>query len=136
MNDTLAQAVAAIIQYLGPSPILLFLAVMGLVPSLVAIWLNQQQNNRIENLVTLFTKQMNESEQRYENNVVLVKDYETLVRNQQTSIDKLIDFISAVNGTQQTLVEYIKNNWWCPVLKDPTMLRERERMRNEPGRTD
>lgn len=122
MDNVFAQTVAALIQHLGATPILLFLAVMGLGPWIVQIWTSKQQDKRIGKIVDLFVKQMAESEKRYENNIQLVKNYESLVVSQRETNEKLIDLITISTSTLQTMVEYVKNNWWCPATKDPSIL--------------
>lgn len=122
MSDLVAQSIAGIIQYLGATPILLFFIVMGLAPWIVTIWSTRQQDKRVAKIVDLLTKQMGESEQRYENNVQLVRNYEALVIAQRETNEKLVDLITISTGTLQSMVEYVKNNWWCPATKDPSFL--------------
>jgi hypothetical protein len=129
MNEALAQALASIIGYLGAYPILLFLAVMGLGPWVMMIIVSRQQDKRqtkdIQRQIAAFERQDKRFEQvvrMYEDNVALVRSYEIHVSNQRETNDKLIDLVAISTSTQQTLVDYIKNNWWCPVSKDPGLL--------------
>jgi len=140
MTEVLAQGLASIIQYLGATPVLLAVTVWVLGPMVAVVWvvykLGRQaaisnattdrrmqdvfarQDERFEQVVKMFEHGV----QMYKDNVQLVKEYERHVDSQRETNDKLIDLVSISTATQQTLVEYIKNNWWCPVAKDPRLL--------------
>lgn len=116
MNETLAQGIAAIIQYLGATPILLFFAVMGLTPWISMILIEYKRDKRD---AKIFSRQ----DQRFEQVVKMYEDNVGLVKAQQDTNNNLIDLVTVSTGTQQTLVDYIKNNWWCPIAKDPGLLK-------------
>lgn len=140
MNEALAHGIATIIQYLGGTPVLLAIVTLGIGPMLAVVWVvyklgrqatlnNAEQNRRMQEVFDRqdhrfeqVVKMFDQSVQMYKDNVQLVHEYERHVDNQHDTNDKLIDLVSISTSTQQTLVEYIKNNWWCPVAKDPRML--------------
>lgn len=136
MNEAMAQALASIIQYLGATPILLFFAIMGLAPWASLIWLEHKRGKRDEKVFGRQDQRFEQVVKMYEDNVSLVKSYDTHVVNQREISDKLIDLVAISTGTQQTLVDYIKNNWWCPVSKDPSLIRTLKERANESGRAD
>lgn len=110
---------AYILERLGTSPILIFLAIMGLGPWIATIWVNHRQDKRMGKLVDLFTKQMADSEHRYENNVQLVKNYEAFTESSQKINDDLQNLVILTTSTMQTLVDHIKNNLFCPFMRPP-----------------
>lgn len=132
MNEALAQALASIIGYLGAYPILLFLAVMGIGPWVMMIIVSRQQDKRqtkdIARQVAAFERQDKRFEQvvrMYEDNVALVKSYESHVMFQHDTNDKLIELVAISTSTQQQLIEtnknsasaimrMIENNEYCP----------------------
>jgi hypothetical protein len=120
MNEALAQSLTSIIAYLGATPILLFAAVMGLGPWIAMIWITRQQDKR---LIKVFERQDIRFEQvvrMYEDNVDLVTAHQNLAVSQRETNEKLIDLVAVSTGTQQTLVDYIKNNLFCPLVKQRT----------------
>jgi len=134
MTDALAQGIAAIIQHLGTTPILLAITVWVLGPLAAVVWvvfklnkivgrISSEQGTRMQNVFDRQDQRFEQVVQMYKDNVALVKDYEKHVESQRDTTDKLIDLIAVSTGTQQTLVDYIKNNWWCPVSKDPSLIK-------------
>ena len=131
MSDVLAQTLAALIQYLGATPILLFFAALILGPMSAMVW-SIWKMNKILGKITIeqrtsmqlvFDRQDKRFEQvvrMYEDNVDLVKDYEKHVGSQRDVTEKLIDLIAVSTGTQQTLVDYIRNNLFCPLVRQRT----------------
>ena len=128
MNQALAEALAAIIQFLGGTPVLLFLTIVIIGPMVSVVWIVFKLNKIVgkisieqrAGMQQVFERQDKRFEQvvrMYEDNVALVKSYEQHVLNQRETNDKLIDLVSISTATQQTLVEYIKNNLFCPLVK-------------------
>jgi preprotein translocase subunit YajC len=109
MNEVLAQSLASIIAYLGATPILLFLTVMGLGPWVMIIYISRQQDKRMSKMIAM-----------YENNVTLVKSYEGLTASVIKINDNLQDLVILTTSTMQTLVEHIKSNLFCPLVKQST----------------
>ncbi len=139
MNEALAQALAAIVQYLGGTPVLLFTALILLGPMAAVIWVVYKLNRIVGKITAdaaastamVFERQDKRFEQvvrMYEDNVALVKNYERHVANQRETNDKLIDLVAISTGTQQQLVEtsksnvaaimkMIENNEYCPYTR-------------------
>ena len=135
---TVAQVVSTVIEKLGATPILLFFTIIFIVPWASFVWSSYKMNRAMNTISSDWDKRMSEVFRRqdtrfeqvvrmYEDNVSLVKSYEMLVANHHEANDKLIELVSVSTGTQQTLVEYIKNNWWCPVSKDPSLIKRLQR---------
>lgn len=134
MNEALAQALASVIQYLGGTPVLLFLAIVIIGPMIAVVWIvfklnrivgeiSTEQGERMQSAFERQDQRFEQVVQMYRDNVALVKDYESHVTSHRETNNRLIDLVSISTATQQTLVDYIKNNWWCPVSKDPSILR-------------
>ncbi len=143
MNEALAQGISAVIQYLGPSPVLFTIVILGIAPWAAVVWAiiklsralgkisselttqsqqsSTEQNTRMQQVFERQDQRFEQVVKMYEDNVDLVKAHQSLVENQRETNDKLIDLVSISTSTQQTLVEYIKNNWWCPIAKDPAL---------------
>jgi hypothetical protein len=139
MNEILAQGLAAIITYLGPTPILFIILLLGLGPIGAVVWIVFKLNKIVGKITTaqnehntaVFERQDKRFEQvvrMYENNVTLVKNYERHVDNQRETNDKLIDLVAISTATQQQLVEtsksnatalmkMIENNEYCPYAR-------------------
>lgn len=139
MNEALAQALAAVIQYLGATPVLLFAAVVIVGPMVSVVWIVFKLNKIVSKIsaaqsahnAAVFERQDKRFEQvvrMYEDNVALVKNYERHVTNQRETNDKLIDLVAISTATQQQLVEtsksnatalmkMIENNEYCPLTR-------------------
>jgi len=109
-----AQILGALIDKLGPTPILLFLAIVPLAPWVSILWITRIQHDRQD-------KRFEEVVSMYERNVELVKNHEKINENLQ-------ELIIVMTSTMQTLVEYIKNNLFCPFMRPP------ERAKQDQGR--
>jgi hypothetical protein len=116
--------IVELISKLGTTPILLFLAVVILGPSVtiaVAIWMmnkmvgkmQKKQDDRMTLILERQDKRFEQVVRMYEDNIYLVKSHETLS-------EKLQDLVILTTSTLQTLVEYIKNNIFCPLVKQRT----------------
>lgn len=103
-----AGLVAQVVTYLGSTPILLFFAVVILFPTAVQIWANYKQDKRLAQVIKM-----------YETNVKLVENYESLTASMQKVLEDQQDLIILITGTMQTLVDHIKNNLYCPLMRPP-----------------
>ena len=103
-----AQVVATIIDKLGTTPVLLFLTLLLLGPWAALIWISKSQARRFEEVVEM-----------YRSNVQLVKSYEGLAASSQKITDNLQDLVILTTSTMQTLVDHIKSNLFCPMMKIP-----------------
>ena len=138
MSDILAQFFEVIISHFGPYPLLLFLSIMGLAPFAAVVWIVWRlpklvnkvmaiQDDRMNSVFERQDKRFEQVVKMYEDNVELVKDYQTHVLNQRETNDKLIDLVSISTSVQQTLVDYIKTNMFCPLVKQSTKHNKIER---------
>jgi len=108
-----AQILGALIDKLGPTPLLLFLAVVPLAPWAATIWMTRKQ---LESQTKVFARQDKRFEDvvsMYERNVELVKSHEKINEHLQ-------ELIMVTTSTLQTLVEHIRNNLYCPLVRQKT----------------
>lgn len=103
-----AQIVGTIIDKLGATPILLFLAILLLGPWAALIWISRSQGKRFEEVVEM-----------YKSNVQLVKNYESFTTASMKISESLQDLVILTTSTMQTLVDHIKSNLFCPMMKPP-----------------
>ncbi len=115
-----AQIVATIIDKLGTTPILLFLALVLVGPWIVMIWISRQQDRRMGKALAQHAQQFSEAIEMYKSNVSLVKNYEEFTKAIETIVDKQQDLILLVSTTMQTLVDHIKSNLFCPFVRQST----------------
>ena len=131
MGDLLSGVITNLITYFGATPVLLFLTVASVGDIAAVVWvvyklgriMANTNSEHTESMSKVFDRQDRRFEQvvrMYEDNVALVKSYETHVSNQCITNDKLIDLVSISTATQQTLVEYIKHNLFCPLVRQRT----------------
>jgi hypothetical protein len=133
MNEAqiLAQALSSLIQYLGGTPVLLFLALVIVGPMITVVWIvykldriqGKTTTEQEARMTSVFKRQDDRFEQvvqMYRDNISLVKSYEAHVTNQRETNDKLIDLVAVSTDTQATMVAYIKNNLFCPLVKQRT----------------
>jgi hypothetical protein len=142
MPETTTQIIAQVISYLGTTPVLLTLVLLILGPMAAVVWvvwrlpklvikIAAKQDDRMQSVFDRQDQRFEQVVNMYKDNVQLVKDYERHVIAYRETNDKLLDLIAVSTGTQQTLVDYVKNNWWCPVSKDPGLLNHMKERRHE-----
>ncbi len=108
--ETGTQIIAYIITALGTTPMLLFLSLVLLGPWVVIIWISRQQDKRMSKVFERQDKRFEEVVGMYEANVLLVKNHEKINENLQ-------DLVILTTSTMQTLVDHIKSNLFCPLMK-------------------
>lgn len=109
----MAQILTALISALGTTPILVFLALVIVAPWAVTVWITRTQDRRMATVFERQDKRFEDVVQMYERNVDLVKSHERINENLQ-------NLIILTTSTLQTLVEHIKNNLYCPLVRQKT----------------
>lgn len=100
--------VGMVLKELGPTPILIFLIILLIAPWVALIWFMRSVDKRTTKVFERQDKRFEEVVNMYNRNVDLVKAYEKVS-------DDLQDLVILVTQTMQTLVEHIKNNFFCPL---------------------
>lgn len=106
-ESALAQLAALIIGKLGAAPILIFFLVLFVAPWVAVIVIVRGLDKRMTKVFERQDKRFEEVVSMYTNNVGLVKGYEKITGDLQ-------DLVILVTSTMQTLIEHIKNNFFCP----------------------
>jgi hypothetical protein len=104
--------IAFILERLGTTPILLFLAIMGLGPWVTNVWLEWKRDKRM-------TKVFERQDQRFEEVVGMYKSNVELVKSHEKINENLQDLVILTTSTMQTLVDHIKSNLFCPLMRHP-----------------
>jgi hypothetical protein len=108
MTDVFAQALAAVIQYLGPYPILLTIVLLVLAPWGAMVWLSYKQDKRLSKVFERQDKQFADVVQMYKDNVVLCERYDHHSGEQAKITSNLQDLVILTTSTMQSLVDHIK----------------------------
>lgn len=122
MDQAFVQSLAAVIGYLGSTPILLFLAVMGLTPWAMTFWSTKQQDKRLTKVFERQDQRFEEVVKMYQSNVALVQAYESVVKNYHDITDNLQELVMITTQTQEKLVGKIENNRFCPLVRQKTSI--------------
>jgi len=93
-------AIAAIVKEMGAWPPILVLAVLQISPWIFTLFVTRQIEKRHTAAV-----------QMYENNVLLVQNYEKIA-------DSLLEVVSLNTQTQTKLQTAIKSNEFCPMVRE------------------
>lgn len=100
-NDlAVATAIAAVVKEMGAWPPILVLAVLQIAPWLFMVWVTRSIEKRHAAAV-----------QMYENNVLLVENYEKISGS-------LLEVVSLNTQTQTRLQSAIRNNEFCPAVRE------------------
>src|SRR5450759_1808737 len=108
-----AQIFTALISALGTTPILVFIALVVLAPWAVTVWITLIQDRRMITVLERQDKRFEEVVAMYERNVELVKNHERINENLQ-------NLVILATSTLQAMVEHIKNNLFCPLVRQKT----------------
>lgn len=103
------KAMADIIQTLGAMPLSTIAAVVLFGPWLVLIFVSMQQSRRFESVAKM-----------YEDNVILVKDYQSLVDGYKKIVDGQQDLIIHTTQVLTSMKEIAENNLYCPWVRKET----------------
>ena len=112
-ESAIAQLISLVIGKLGATPILIFLLVLFVAPWVAVIVIVRGLDKRMTKVFERQDKRFEEVVNMYANNVSLVKGYEKITGDLQ-------DLVILVTSTMQTLVEHIKNNFFCPLNRKNT----------------
>jgi hypothetical protein len=115
--ETSTQIIAQIISYLGTTPVLLTVALMGLGPWGAMVWLSYKQDKRLTKVFERQDQRFEEVVRMYESNVQLVKGYESVVQNYHGITDNMQELIMLMTQTNEKLIGKIENNRFCPVVR-------------------
>jgi hypothetical protein len=122
VNEVLAHGLSQIVQYLGATPVLLFLAIMGMGPWAAQIWTSRQEGKRMSKVFDRQDKRFEEVVKMYESNVQLVQAYENVVKNYHDITENLQELVMITTQTQERLVGKIENNRFCPLVRQKTSI--------------
>ena len=104
------QTVALILDKLGTTPVLVFSLAVLIGPWIVSVWITRSQDKRMGKIHERQDKQFAAAVKMYEDNVVLVKNYEGIASNLQ-------GLVILTTQTMQKLVEKISSNQFCPLVR-------------------
>lgn len=114
-------AIAAILEKIGTWPILSLLLGFAAIPWLGIVYITRSQEKRIqvsllaqEELISDAKQRFIEMKAMYENNVILVKNYEKTSENLEKLIDGLFDLISLNTAKWSEVCQKIDTNQFCP----------------------
>lgn len=121
MNEALAQGLAAIIQYLGPSPVLLTFVVLGIGPWAALIWvvlklskligkMSKEHGDRIQQVFERQDQRYDEAVRNYENNVEVVKITQGLAKSLNETVAYNTEVMTGVKAS-------IEHNQFCPWVR-------------------
>lgn len=100
-------AIAAILKELGSWPVVLVLALIQISPWLLLMIVSRSVEKRHSEVV-----------QMYENNVILVQNYESATERWEAISNSLVTVVSLNTQAQTRLVDAVKNNEFCPAVRE------------------
>ncbi len=77
-----------------------------------------ERERAVNAILTQYKEDVAEIKHLYENNVNLVKDYNSICERQDRLYTELISVVSLNTQAQTQLTEAIKNNTFCPLVRE------------------
>lgn len=107
----LVTAILSFLSKAGGWPGWTFLVAVLVVPWVVALFVVVKKNNDVATILNQYKADMSEMRRMYENNVILVKEYQRLAGD-------LREVVMINTQTFSTLTEAISHNQFCPIVRE------------------